>query len=106
GLNYGDYAYVEAYPNGGNRNAPPWGVGRKNQIFEVWIRTLPNDNAVFAIRAALREVQRLVDTGMTQEEFELTRNFLKKYHLHFAETTEDRLGWRIDDAFYGIGGEG
>lgn len=106
GMNYGDYAYVEAFPNGGQRNAPPWGVGRKNQIFEVWIRTLPNDNAVFAVRAALREIQRMVDDGMSEEEFELTRDFLKKYHLHFAETTEDRLGWRIDDAFYGIGGPG
>lgn len=102
GMNYGDYAYIEAYPNGGQRNAPPANVGRHRQLFEVWIRTLPNDNAVFAIRAALREIQRLVDQGMTEEEFQLTRSFLKKYHLHFAETTADRLAWRIDDAFYGI----
>ncbi len=104
GMNYGDYAYVEAYPNGGQRNAPPANVGRHKQLFEVWIRTLPNDNAVFAIKAALREIQRLVDQGLTEEEFQLTRTFLKKYHLHFAETTEDRLAWRIDDAFYGMHG--
>jgi zinc protease len=102
GMNYGDYAYSEAYPNGGQRNSPPANVGRHHQLFEVWIRTLPNDNAAFAIRAAMREVERLVDQGLTEEEFQLTRSFLKKYHLHFAETTEDRLAWRIDDAFYGI----
>jgi len=106
GMNYGNYSYVEAFPNGGQRNAPPSGTGRNQQLFEVWIRTLPNDNAVFAVRAALREIQRLIDQGMTEEEFQLTRSFLKKYHLHFAETTEDRLGWRIDDAFYGISGKG
>ena len=102
GMNYGDYSYVEAFPNGGQRNAPPANVGRHHQLFEVWIRTLSNDNAVFAIRAARRLVQQLIDEGLSEEEFELTRSFLKKYHLHFAETTEDRLAWRIDDAFYGI----
>jgi len=106
GMNYGDYAYVEAFTEGGQRNAPPANVGRHHQLFEVWIRTLPNDNAVFAIRAALREIDRLVDSGLTEEEFQLTRSFLRKYHLHFAETTDDRLGWRIDDTFYGIGGAG
>lgn len=106
GMNYGDYSYVEAFPNGGQRQAPPANVARRHQLFEVWIRTLPNDNATFAVRAALREVQRLVDQGMTEEEFQLTRAFLKKYHLHFAETTNDRLAWRIDDAFYGIAGPG
>jgi zinc protease len=102
GMNYGDYSYIEAFPNGGQRNAPPANVGRHHQFFEVWIRTLSNDNAVFAIRAARRLTQRLIDQGLTEEEFQLTRSFLKKYHLHFAETTDDRLAWRIDDAFYGI----
>ena len=43
---------------------------------------------------------------MTQEEFELTRKFLKKYSLHFAETTAARLGYAVDDRFYGLDGEG
>jgi zinc protease len=72
----------------------------------VWIRTLPTDRAVFALRAALRELKMLVDDGMTPEEFELQRGFLKKYALHFAETTSARLGYAIDDRFYGIDGEG
>ena len=104
GLNYGDYSYIEAYPEGGQRNKPPTNVGRREQCFEVWIRTLPNDQAVFALRAALHEVQGLVEHGMTPEEFELTRSFLDKYVLHFAETTTDRLGYAIDDRFYGLPG--
>ena len=32
--------------------------------------------------------------------------FLKKYSLHFAETTSARLGYAMDDRFYGIDGDG
>lgn len=102
GLNYGNYAYVESFPEGGMRQMPPTNVGRRRQIFEVWIRTLPNDKAIFALRAALRELRGLVDEGMTQEEFELTRAFLRKYVRHFAPTTQDQLGYAIDDRFYGL----
>jgi zinc protease len=106
GLNYGDYSYIEAFPEGGERTMPPVNVPRRTQLFEVWIRTLPNPQAPFALRAALRELQRLVDNGMTAEQFELTRMFLKKYSLHFAETTAARLGYAVDDRFYGLEGEG
>lgn len=84
---------------------PPVNVPRREQLFEIWIRTLPNANAPFALRAALRELKNLVDNGMTAEDFELTRMFLKKYSLHFAETTSARLGYAMDDRFYGIEGE-
>ena len=106
GMNYGDYSYIEAFPQGGSRQMPPTGVGRRHQIFEVWIRTLPNDQALFALRAALRELQLLVDQGMSEEDFQLTRSFLSKYYLHYAETASRRLGYRIDDGFYGIGDGG
>ena len=106
GLNYGDYSYIEAFPDGGQRDMPPVNVPRRMQLFEVWIRTLPNEQAPFALRAALRELQLLIDNGMTAEQFELTRTFLKKYSLHFAETTSARLGYAVDDKFYGIDGDG
>jgi zinc protease len=106
GLNYGDYSYIEAFPEGGERSMPPVNVPRREQLFQIWIRTLPNDKAVFALRAALRELKSLVDNGLTQEQFELTRGFLKKYSLHFAETTSARLGYAVDDRFYGIAGDG
>ena len=60
GMNYGDYSYIEAYPNGGSRTKPPTGVGRRQQLFEVWIRPVPEHQALFALRAALREVELLV----------------------------------------------
>jgi zinc protease len=106
GLNYGDYSYIEAFPDGGRRNMPPVNVPRRQQLFEVWIRTLPNQQAHFALRAALREVEKLAADGLSAEQFELTRTFLKKYSLHFADTTQMRLGYAVDDEFYGLTGEG
>ncbi len=106
GMNYGDYSYIEAFPQGGQRQMPPPNVARQHQLFQIWIRTLPNEEALFATRAALRELTHLVQQGMSEEAFALTRSFLRNYHLHFAETTQDRLGYAVDDRFYGIGGEG
>jgi len=104
GLNYGDYSYIEHFPGGGGRMRPPQNVCRRQQIFEVWIRPVPNEARHFALRAALREYTRLVENGMTREDFELTKSFLKKYVLHYATTTMERLGYALDDRFYGIDG--
>ena len=104
GINYGDYSYIEAYPNGGRLQQPPQGVSRRAQLFEIWIRTVPTERTLFALRAALREVERLHKEGLTQEQFESTRKFLKGYTLHFAESTAARLGYAIDDRFHGIDG--
>jgi zinc protease len=73
-------------------------------MFEVWLRTLPTENTLFSIRAALREIETLFDKGMTKEQFEFTKSFLKGYSSHFAESTFERLGYAIDDRFYGIDG--
>jgi zinc protease len=102
GMNYGDYSYIEAFTYGGFRTKPPTGVGRRAQLFEVWIRPVPEERALFALRAALREVEKLATDGLTREQFDFTRKFLKNYCLHFAETTAERLGYAIDDRYYGL----
>lgn len=102
GLNYGDYSYIEHYPNGGQWQMPPQNVSRHQQIFEIWIRPVPNETRHFALRAALREFKNLAERGMTKKDFELTRNFLSKYVLHYAPTTMQRLGYALDDQFYGL----
>lgn len=106
GLNYGDYSYIESFPEAGARNMPPVNVARHHQIFEVWIRTLPNERAHFALRAALGELASLIHNGLSPKQFELTTEFLNKYSVHYADSTAARLGYRIDDRFYGIGGDG
>jgi zinc protease len=104
GLNYGDYTYIEHYPHAAGWTVPPVNVCRRQQIFEMWIRPVPNAARHFALRAALRELKNLVDGGMTQEQFDETRIFLRKYLTHMAPTTMDRLGYAMDDRFYGIEG--
>ncbi len=102
GMNYGDYSYIEAFPQGGFRNMPPTGVGRRQQLFEIWIRPVPEDRALFALRAAIRELDKLIAGGLTREQFETQRAFLSKYVAQFATTTSYRLGYALDDRFYGI----
>lgn len=102
GMNYGDYSYIEHYPEGGERQMPPPNVPRRSQLFEVWIRPVPNEQAHFALRAAVREVEGLVRDGLSERDFQLTRSFLSKYVLHFAPSTDDRLGYALDDRIYGV----
>ncbi len=102
GLNYGDYAYIEHYPTGGVRQLPPQNVARRQHLFEIWIRPVPNEARHFALRAALREVDELVQRGLSAEDFASRRAFLKNYVLHYASTTGERLAYAIDDAFYGL----
>jgi zinc protease len=103
GLNYGDYAYIEHFPHGHAASFPPPNVARRQQVFQIWIRPVPNEARVFAFRAALRELRALVENGMSEGDFELTRKFLKGYILHYAPTTTAKLGYAIDDRFYGVG---
>jgi zinc protease len=105
GMNYGDYSYIEIFPNGGRLQMPRPNNARSMQLFEVWLRPVQNRQRHFALRAAMRELHKVIDNGMTQEEFDLTQKFLLKYALHYATTTSERLGYAIDSRFYGIDGD-
>ncbi|MBS1272339.1 MAG: putative zinc protease [Candidatus Marinimicrobia bacterium] len=104
GLNYGDYSYIERYPNGGRRSKPMQNVSLRRQMFEIWIRPVPNKTKHFVLRTTIRELEDFVENGLTEEEFELTQQFFSKYVLHYAPTTMARLGYALDDEFYGIDG--
>lgn len=102
GMNYGDYAYIERFLNGGSLRNPNPNNARSQQIFEVWIRPVEHKNRHFALRAAVRELEKVVTNGMTKEQFETTKQFLHKYYLHKASTTSMRLGYQVDSEFYGV----
>ncbi|MEI7811116.1 MAG: pitrilysin family protein [Ignavibacteria bacterium] len=104
GLSYGAYSYIEYFPEGEQRQLPPVNIARTYQNFEVWVRPVPNDAAHFVLRTVVLELEKLAANGLTEENFELARQFLKKYILHFAQDTETRLGYAIDDQFYSIKG--
>jgi zinc protease len=102
GFNYGDYSYIEDFPQGGWRTFPPTNVYKKPQLFEIWIRPVSNENRLFVLRAALRELHAAIANGLTKDQFELTKKFLAKYNLHYAASSMERLGYKIDDMIFGI----
>ncbi len=113
GMNYGDYSYIEAFPRGYTTQQPPVNVARRSHLFEVWIRPISltdpdnlHERSLFATRAAMRELEDLVENGMTEETFEASREFLHNYTQKYGTTVSRRLSYQVDDAFYGIGGEG
>ncbi len=102
GMNYGDYAYVEYFPRGMFQFHPDANLGRRQQIFQVWIRPLRNNNdAHFATRVALREIDKLINEGMSQDGFESTRSFLDKFVALLMKTQSRQLGYSLDSQYYG-----
>jgi zinc protease len=101
GLNYGDYSYLEDFIQEGGSTFPVLNNPRRQQCFSVWIRPVPGDKAVFALRAALWELQRLIEHGMSVQDFEATRAFLLNYSKLWVQTLSRRLGAAMDGEFYG-----
>jgi len=103
GLNYGDYAYIEYFPEGMYRFEPEPNLARQQQIFQIWIRPVQPPTAHFALRLGIVELERLVREGMTEEDVAQTKNFLSKYVNLLTKTKRAELGYAIDSQFYGIG---
>lgn len=103
GMNYGDYAYIEYFPRGMYQFQPDPNLARRQQIFQVWLRPLrSNNDAHFATRVAIFELNKLIEKGLAAEEFEATRNFLDKYVAQLVKTQSRQLGYAMDSRFYGI----
>jgi zinc protease len=103
GLNYGDYAYLEHFQQEGEgASQAQTGRVRHQQDFTIWLRPVQNENALFALRGALYELQRsLKDEPFSKEEVESTKSFLDGYVLLFAQTDARKLGYALDDHFLG-----
>lgn len=116
-MNYGDYSYIEWYDNGGSNMLPPPGVPRHSNYFALWIRPVQIakqlrmqykelkdvklGHALFALKLAVREVNKLVKDGISQENFEATRDFLRSYIKLCISTPANQLGYLMDSRFYG-----
>jgi zinc protease len=100
GLNYGDYSYIEDFIQEGMSTFPVPNNPRRQQAFTIWLRPVPRDKAVFALRGALWELDRLVEHGMSAGDFEATRSFLLNYSKLWVQTLSRRLGYAMDGAFY------
>ena len=101
GLNYGDYSYIENFIQDGGSRLPVTNIPRRQQFFSIWIRPVPHHNAHFALRQAIRELEVLVNEGLTETEFDASREFLLNYSKLYVQTTSRRLGYHMDSAVYG-----
>jgi zinc protease len=102
GMNYGNYAYIEYFPRGMFQFHPDPGLCRKHQIFQVWIRPVPPEQAVFALRIARFELDRLVREGLTEKQFAETRDYLTKFVALLVKSQDRQLGYAMDSRWYGM----
>jgi zinc protease len=102
GLNYGDYAYIEFFNRPGGQFFPSANIARRSQAFEVWIRPVVPENAHMSLRIALYELQQLVANGLTEEQFQSTRDYLMKNIYLMTATQDQRLGYGLDSWWYGM----
>lgn len=102
GMNYGDYAYIEAFPRGMYQFFPDPNIVRRQQIFEVWVRPVVPANAHMALRLAVNELRSAIGKGMTPAEFEATRDYLMKNVYVMTARQDQQLGYAIDSKWYGI----
>jgi zinc protease len=105
GMNYGDYAYIEYFPRGMFQTKPDANLGRSEQIFQIWLRPLrSNNDAHFATRVAQFELDKLIKEGMTEKEFNATRNFLTNYVPQLVASQDRQLGYALDSEYYNTAG--
>lgn len=102
GMNYGDYAYIEAFPRGMFQFFPDPNTARRGQIFEIWIRPVVPENAHMALRIAVNELDRLVNEGMSESDFQAARQYLMKNVYVMTATQDQQLGYAMDSKWYGI----
>jgi zinc protease len=102
GLNYGDYAYIEFFTHPGGLFFPLPNIARRSQVFEIWIRPVVPANAQMSMRLALYELNKLIDNGLSQEDFEATRDYLTKNVYLMTASQDQGLGYALDSWWYGI----
>jgi zinc protease len=103
GFNYGNYAYIEAFPRGMFQFFPDANIARQRQIFEIWIRPVVPVNAHMALRIAVAELEALVRNGLTQTQFDDTREYLMKNVYVMTARQDQQLGYALDSRWYGRG---
>ena len=103
GMNYGDYAYIEYFPRGMFQFHPDTNLARQQQIFQVWLRPLrDNNDAHFATRTAMFELDKVIREGLSESDFETTRAYLSKFVSLLMDGQSRQLGYAADSQYYQI----
>ncbi len=101
GLNYGTYSYIENFIQHGGSTLMLPNVPRRQQYFSIWIRPVEHATNHFSLRLALYELEKLIENGLTQEEFEATRDYMINFSKLWTQTLSRRLGYMMDSEWYG-----
>lgn len=101
GLNYGSYAYIESYRQDGWSREQETGTGRLQNPFVIWLRPIRPENAVFAVKAALRMLTVFHQEGLEEDEFLQMQQYLTGRVALWAATPGRRLGWAVEAAAMG-----
>ncbi len=102
GYNYGDYSYVEHFAYRPWALFPPFNFPRTQQYFSVWIRPVASDHAHHLLKAAVYELEKLIEFGLSPAQVEASRNKAKVLYLNLAENASRLLAAKLDDAFLGL----
>jgi zinc protease len=81
---------------------PSPNLARQSQIFQIWIRPVEPPTAVFALRLALFELDRLVREGVSEQDFQYAKSYVLKNVNLLLKTKRAQLGYAIDSKYYGI----
>lgn len=91
GLNYGDYAYIEAFQQFGSSTYPEQGILRSSPMFYLWLRPTSVVNGPFALKLAIDELEKWVADGLSQQEFQT----IQKYALGHLPLEAQNIGRRL-----------
>ncbi|MFZ6743240.1 M16 family metallopeptidase [Undibacterium sp. JH2W] len=101
GLNYGTYAYIEAFPRGMFEFLPIANRARQAQLFEIWIRPTLPENAEMALRISLSELDKLIQQGLSKDQFEMIRDYLMKNVFMMMASQDQQLAYALDAQWLG-----
>jgi zinc protease len=96
GLNYGDYAYAEAFVQRGWSSMPEQNALRRQQHYQFWIRPVANENAAFSLKLAMSELEAFIDKGLDEDEFTRTKSYLLGNIPLMAQEPGRRLLFELD----------
>jgi zinc protease len=106
GYNYGDYSYIEYWGGRPNSLFQVFNQPREQQYFSIWVRPVKHEHAVHLMKATTYELEQLIRNGLTAQQVEESKNKARVLYLNLGETVPRLVGARVDDAFYGMSGNG
>lgn len=102
GYNYGNYSYIEHFEGRPFFLFPPTNTPRHHEYFSLWVRPVAHEYVHHLTKAILWELENFLRTGLDEEQCDAARNKARVLYLSLAETTSRLLGYRLDDAYFGM----